>query len=288
MATRRLEVKKIDEIRNHKPVDFVTERGYATAKDGTKVPISIAYRKGTKMNRRSPLVLYGYGSYGYSSDPGFDSMRLSLIQRGFIYATAHVRGGGEYGRLWYHQGKLSNKMNTFTDFVACAEYLVHEGFTSRDRLCILGGSAGGLLIGAVLNLRPNLFACAVPRVPFVDVINTMLDDTIPLTTFEYKEWGDARIKNQFDWMIRYSPYDNVNARKYPPMLITAGYNDPNVAYWEPAKWTAKLRSLNTDGNLLLLWTRMESGHAGLSGRYEKMKEGAFIYAFILKTLHIAA
>lgn len=288
MATRKLETKKIDEIRNHSRVDFVTERRYATAKDGTKVPISIAYRKGTKMNGGSPLVLYGYGSYGFSADPSFDSMRLSLIQRGIIQAFAHVRGGGEYGKLWYHQGKLSSKLNTFTDFVACADYLVHEGFTSRDRLCIFGGSAGGLLIGAVLNLRPDLFACAVPRVPFVDVINTMLDDTIPLTTFEYKEWGDPRIEIQFDWMIRYSPYDNVKARKYPPMLITAGYNDPSVAYWEPAKWTAKLRSLKTDGNLLLLKTRMESGHAGLSGRYEDMKDRAFIYAFIFKALDKAA
>lgn len=287
MATGELEVRKADEIRNYSRADFVTERKYARAKDGTKVPISIAYKKGTTMNGRDPLLLTGYGSYGLPNDPLFGSMSLSLIQRGFVLAYAHVRGGGEYGKLWYHQGKFSKKMNTFTDFVACAEYLVREEFTSRDRLCIIGGSAGGLLIGAVLNLRPDLFACAVAPVPFVDVINTMLDDTIPLTTFEYKEWGDPRMRTQFDWMIRYSPYDNVRATEYPPILITAGYNDPGVAYWEPAKWTAKLRSLKTDGNLLLLRTWMESGHVGPSGRYEEMKHRALFYAFFLKTLHIA-
>ncbi len=286
LADRNLELKKVDEIKGLDSSEFVTERRYATASDGTKIPISLTYKKDVELDGSSPLLLYGYGSYGFSSDPRFYSKRLSLLDRGIIFAIAHIRGGGENGKSWYHHGKLANKMSTFTDFITCAEYLIAENFTSKDKLAILGGSAGGLLVGAVVNMRPDLFGCAVAAVPFIDVINTMLDDTIPLTTFEYTEWGNPNIKEQFEWMREYSPYDNIEAKEYPPMLITAGYNDPNVQYLEPAKWTAKLRAQKTDHNLLLLKTKMESGHMGASGRYDLMKEWAFIYSFIIDTLNI--
>jgi oligopeptidase B len=232
------------------------------------------------------MFLYAYGSYGYPIDPDFNSIRLSLLERGVVFAIAHVRGGGEYGKPWYYQGKLAHKMNTFTDFINCAEYLIAENFTSSSRLCAGGGSAGGLLMGAILNLRPDLFHGVYAAVPFVDVITTMLDDTIPLTTFEYKEWGNPNNKEEFDWMYEYSPYDHVEAKDYPHILITAGYNDPRVQYWEPAKWTAKLRALKTDDNLLVLKTKMESGHSGASGRYDYMKEYAFVYSFVLDTLKV--
>jgi len=286
LTDRYLELKKVDEIKGLDSSEFVTERRYATASDGTKIPISLTYKKDVELDGSSPLLLYGYGSYGVSSDPRFYSKRLSLLDRGIIFAIAHIRGGGENGKSWYHHGKLANKMSTFADFITCAEYLIAENFTSKDKLAILGGSAGGLLVGAVVNMRPDLFGCAVAAVPFIDVISTMLDDTIPLTTFEYTEWGNPNIKEQFEWMREYSPYDNVEAKEYPPMLITAGYNDPNVQYWEPAKWTAKLRAQKTDHNLLLLKTKMESGHMGASGRYDLMKEWAFIYSFIIDTLNI--
>ena len=211
---------------------------------------------------------------------------MSLIERGLVFAIAHIRGGGEYGKPWYHQGKLANKMNTFTDFIACAEYLISEDFTSKERLSIMGGSAGGLLMGVVLNLRPELFGSAVVAVPFVDVISTMLDESIPLTTFEFKEWGNPKVKEEFDWMLEYSPYDNVEAKEYPPILITSGYNDPRVQYWEPAKWIAKLRAIKTDRNPLLLEMKMDTGHGGQSGRYDAMKDWAFRYSFILDTLMI--
>jgi oligopeptidase B len=284
MSARSLELKKVDEIKNHDATKFVTKRMYALSSDGTKIPLSIAYKKGTKLEGKNSLLLDGYGSYGVSQDPHFDSKRLSLIERGIVYAIAHIRGGGEYGKPWYHNGKLAHKMNTFTDFITCAEYLIAERFTSSDMLGAIGISAGGLLMGAVVNLCPDLFGCIVAQVPFVDVINTMLDDTIPLTTFEYKEWGDPRIKEQFEWMLEYSPYDNVTAKNYPSLLITAGYNDPRVQYWEPAKWTAKLRALKTDDNPLLLKTKMGTGHGGSSGRYDYMKDWAFIYSFIIETL----
>ncbi len=286
MATRELELKKVEEIKNYDPSQFITERRYATAPDGTKIPISLAYKSGTKMDGSNPLLLYGYGSYGYPMDPHFDFKRLSLIERGIIFAIAHIRGGGEYGKPWYHEGKLAKKMNTFTDFIACAEYLIEQKFTSSNRLAIYGGSAGGLLMGAVTNMRPDLFKCVVASVPFVDVINTMLDESIPLTTFEFNEWGNPKVEEQFSWMIEYSPYDNVEAKDYPAILVTAGYNDPRVQYWEPAKWTAKLRALKTDNNLLLLKTKMETGHFSASGRYDYMKDFAFIYAFILDTLDL--
>ncbi len=284
MISRTLLLLKAEEIRNFSPGTYSTERRYATARDGTRVPISLAYRKDVKLDGTSPLLLYGYGSYGYPSDPGFHYMYLSLLKRGVILAFAHVRGGGEYGKEWYHAGKLEHKMNTFTDFIACAEYLVAKRFTSEGRLCAWGRSAGGLLMGAIANLRPDLFKCILAGVPFVDIINTMLDDSIPLTTFEYNEWGNPNKKEEFEWMLEYSPYDNVEAKDYPKMLVTAGYNDPRVAYWEPAKWTAKLRALKKDKNLLLLKTKMDSGHMGASGRYDEMKEFAFNWAFILDAL----
>ncbi|UCE11757.1 MAG: S9 family peptidase [Candidatus Thorarchaeota archaeon] len=284
MSARKLELKKIDEIKGHDAAKFITERRYALSEDGTRIPISIAYKKGVRPDGKNPLLLYGYGSYGSPADPHFDFKRLSLIERGVIFAIAHIRGGGEYGKPWYHAGKLAHKMNTFTDFIACAEFLIGEGYTSNGKLCAIGGSAGGLLIGSVLNLRPNLFGCAVAAVPFVDVINTMLDETIPLTTFEFKEWGNPKIKEEFEWIMEYSPYDNVEAKEYPPILITAGINDPRVQFWEPAKWTAKLRALKTDKNPLFLKTEMSSGHGMSSGRYDFMKDWAFIYSFVIETL----
>ena len=232
------------------------------------------------------MLLYGYGSYGASMDPRFSSNRLSFLDRGFIYAIAHIRGGGEMGRPWHDDGKLLNKKHTFTDFIACAEYLIAQKYTSPGRLAIQGGSAGGLLMGAVTNMRPDLFKVVVAQVPFVDVMNTMLDASIPLTVIEYEEWGNPNDPSYYDYMRSYSPYDNVEAKAYPNILITAGLNDPRVAYWEPAKWTAKLRATKTDGNRLLMRTNMGAGHGGASGRYDYLKEIAFDYAFIFDTLGV--
>lgn len=288
MESQQLELIKMEEIQGYDPSNFVTERRYATVKDGTKIPISLAYSKDISLNGNNPTVLFGYGAYGIAMDPHFQSNRLSLIEKGVVYAIAHIRGGGEFGKTWYHQGKLKQKMNTFTDFIACAEFLISERITSPENLCIYGGSAGGLLMGAVANLRPDIFKSVVALVPFVDVINTMLDDTIPLTTFEYREWGNPNIEEEFQWMIEYSPYDNVAKKDYPNILISAGLNDPNVQYWEPAKWTAKLRAIKTDDNILLLKTRMASGHGGRSGRYDAIRDVAFYYAFILDTIGVSA
>jgi len=235
---------------------------------------------------KNPLFLYGYGAYGATEEPSFSSERLSLMDRGFIYAIAQVRGGGEMGRYWYDQGKLLHKKNTFTDFISCAEHLIAEKYTSSDKLVISGVSAGGLLIGAVTNMRPDLFKIVVAEVPFVDVLNTMLDPSLPLTVIEYEEWGNPNDKEYYDYMKSYSPYDNVSTKNYPNMLITAGLNDPRVSYWEPTKWTAKLRALRTDKNLLLLKTKMESGHFGATGRYDYLKDVAFQYAFIFDVLGI--
>ncbi|MDX2229960.1 MAG: S9 family peptidase [Leptolyngbyaceae cyanobacterium bins.349] len=260
---------------------YESDRLLATAKDGTQVPISIVYRKGTEQHGQNPLLLMGYGSYGYSFDPGFSSNRLSLLDRGVVVAIAHIRGGSEMGRRWYEDGKFLHKKNTFTDFIACAEYLINQGWTSPHHLAILGGSAGGLLMGAVMNERPDLFHAVVADVPFVDVVTTILDDDLPLSVMEREEWGDPNDKTYYDYMKSYSPYDNVAAKDYPNLLITAGLNDSRVAYWEPAKWTAKLRSLKTDNRVLLLKTNMGAGHGGASGRYESLKEMAFEYAFLL-------
>ncbi len=234
----------------------------------------------------NPLLLYGYGSYGITMEPGFSSVRLSLLDRGFVYAIAHIRGGQIYGRQWYDDGKLLKKMNTFTDFNACAEYLIEQKYTSTDYLFAQGGSAGGLLMGAVANLRPDLYKGIIANVPFVDVVTTMLDESIPLTTGEYDEWGNPNEKEYYDYMLSYSPYDNVAAKDYPAMLVTTGLHDSQVQYWEPTKWVAKLRDMKTDDNLLLLKIEMETGHGGASGRFERYKEVALEYAFMFKILGI--
>lgn len=260
---------------------YETKRLWATAPDGVQVPISIVYRKGVKLDGENPCVLYGYGSYGASMDPFFSSSNVSLLDRGFVYAVAHIRGGAEMGRHWKEDGRMLNKRNTFTDFIACAEYLIEQGYTNPRRLAIRGGSAGGLLIGAVINMRPDLFEAAHAAVPFVDVINTMLDPSIPLTTGEYEEWGNPNDEAHYRYIKSYSPYDNVEAQDYPHLLITAGLNDSRVHYWEPAKWAVKLRATKTDDHLLLLKTNMGAGHGGASGRYDRLKELAFQYAFII-------
>ncbi|XP_062159653.1 uncharacterized protein LOC133866997 [Alnus glutinosa] len=267
--------------------DYVTERKWVSAPDGTQIPLSIVYRKDlVKFDGSDPLVLYGYGSYEVCIDPSFKASRLSLLDRGFVYAIAHIRGGGEMGRQWYENGKFLKKKNTFTDFIACAEYLIENKYCSKEKLCIIGRSAGGLLIGAVLNMRPDLFKAAVAGVPFVDVLTTMLDPTIPLTTSEWEEWGDPRKEEFYFYMKSYSPVDNVKAQNYPDILVTAGLNDPRVMYSEPAKFVAKLRELKTDDNLLLFKCEFGAGHSSKSGRFEKLQEDAFTYAFIMKSLNM--
>ncbi len=266
--------------------NYHAERLYATARDGTKVPISLVYRKGLEKNGDNPLLLYGYGSYGASMNAGFSSVRLSLLDRGFVYAIAHIRGGQEMGRYWYDEGKLLKKKNTFTDFIDCAEHLIAEKFTNPDKLFAEGGSAGGLLMGAIVNMRPDLFKGVTAAVPWVDVITTMLDPDVPLTTSEYDEWGDPNKKEYYDYMLSYSPYDNVEAKDYPAMLVTTGLHDSQVQYFEPAKWVAKLRALKTDKNILLLDTDMESGHGGASGRFRRYKRTALQYAFFLDQVGI--
>jgi len=288
MKTNERELKKQTEVLGgYDPELYQSERIFAKTDDGVLIPISLVYKKGIKKNGKNPLYLYGYGAYGISMDPYFSSRRLSLLDRGFIYAIAHIRGGGEMGRQWYEDGKYLNKKNTFTDFIACGDYLVSEKYTSHDKMAISGASAGGLLIGAVVNIRPDLADVAIADVPFVDVMNTMLDESIPLTIVEYEEWGNPNLPEYYDYMNSYCPYDNVEAKEYPNMLITAGLNDPRVQYWEPAKWTAKLRATKTDNNLLLLKTNMGAGHGGASGRYDYLKEIALEYAFILKCLGMA-
>ncbi len=285
MNTREMILLKREKvIGGHNPDDYQSERLYAKAGDGKEVPISLVYKKGTRLDGSAPLLLYGYGSYGNTIDPYFGIARLSLLDRGFIYAIAHIRGGQFLGRDWYEDGKLLNKKNTFTDFIACAQYLVDQHYTSTDKLMALGGSAGGLLVGAVVNMRPDLFKGVIAAVPFVDVVTTMLDESIPLTTGEYDEWGNPNIKVYYDYMLSYSPYDNVEAKDYPNMLVTTGLHDSQVQYWEPAKWVAKLRDMKTDHNLLLLYTNMDAGHGGASGRFKQYKETAMEYAFLLKLL----
>jgi oligopeptidase B len=287
MRTRTRVLRKQREVvGGYDAAGYRSERLSARAPDGTAIPISIVYRADRPAGP-GPLLLYAYGSYGTSIDPEFESARLSLLDRGFAYAIAHVRGGGDMGRPWYDAGKLLSKKNTFDDFVACAEHLIGEGYTSRDRLVMRGASAGGLLIGAVNNMRPDLFRAAIAKVPFVDVVNTLCDPSIPLTVIEWEEWGDPRRAEDHDYILSYSPYDNVAAKDYPDLLIMAGLNDPRVAYWEPAKWAAKLRALKTDPNLLLLKTNMGAGHAGASGRYERIRELAFEYAFLLDRVGIS-
>lgn len=261
---------------------YETKRLYATAQDGASIPISIVYRKDLKQNTPQKLWLTGYGAYGIFIEPRFSELRLSLLDRGFVFAFAHIRGGGDLGRTWYEQGKMLCKKNTFTDFLTCAQWLIKEGWTDSQYLVISGGSAGGLLMGAVLNMRPDLFFAAVAQVPFVDVLNTMLDETIPLTVLEYEEWGNPHQKEFYEYMSSYSPYDNIQKQNYPHLLVMAGLYDARVQYWEPAKWVAKLREKKTDDHILLLKTNMEVGHGGASGGYDFLKEVAFEYAFILQ------
>ncbi len=260
--------------------DYETKRLYAATADGKRIPVSMVSRKGIRRNGKNPLLLYGYGSYGITVDPAFSPVRLSLLDRGFIFVIAHIRGGQVYGRNWYDDGRLLNKKNTFTDFIACAEFLIKEDYTGPDHLYAMGGSAGGLLMGAVLNLRPDLFRSVVTAVPFVDVVTTMLDDSIPLTTGEYDEWGNPHESEYYRYMLSYSPYDNVRAVKYPNILVTTGLHDSQVQYWEPAKWVAKLRDMKTGDNLLLLYTNMSTGHSGASGRFERFRDIAMEYCFL--------
>ena len=264
------------------PENYISERIWANARDGKKVPISLVYHKDTLKSADTPLLLYGYGSYGHTVDASFSNVRLSLLNRGFIYAIAHIRGGEYLGREWYEDGKMLQKKNTFFDFIDAAKYLIDQNYTSSRHLYAMGGSAGGLLVGAVMNYEPELFHGMVAQVPFVDVVTTMLDETIPLTTGEFDEWGNPKKKKYYDYMKSYSPYDNIEAKNYPNLLITTGFHDSQVQYWEPAKWTARLRELKTDENLLVFKTDMSSGHGGASGRFESLKEDSLEYAFLMK------
>ena len=286
LDTRSRTLLKQREVRGYDPAEYRSELVYAEVRDGALVPISLVYRKDLRSEGPQPTLLYGYGAYGLSLDVNFSSTRLSLLDRGVIFATAHVRGGAEMGKRWHDRGRMFEKMNSFTDFVASAEHLIRKRYTASDRLVIEGGSAGGLLMGAVTNLRPDLFRAVVSEVPFLDVVNTMLDDTLPLTTGEYEEWGNPNSRDYFDYMLSYSPYDNLQAAKYPAMLVETSLNDSQVMYWEPAKYVAKLRTLKTDGNPLLLRVNMDAGHGGASGRYDFLKELAFTYSFILGALGI--
>lgn len=283
MKTKEQVLLKQDEVleAGFSSDNYTSERLYATANDGTKIPISLVFKKGNEKSTETPLLLYAYGSYGSSTEPTFNSGLLSLLNRGFVYAIAHIRGGQEMGRDWYENGKLLKKKNTFTDFIDAGEFLVNEEYTSSKHLYALGGSAGGLLMGAIVNMKPTLWNGVIAAVPFVDVVSTMLDETIPLTTFEFDEWGNPKDKKYYDYMKSYSPYDNVEAKAYPNLLITTGYWDSQVQYWEPAKWIAKLRAMKTDNNLLLMDCNMETGHGGASGRFEKYKRTALYYAFLL-------
>ena len=283
MDTKEKTVLKQQEVLggNFDKDNYASKRVFATAKDGTKIPMSLVYRKGLELNGKNPVLQYAYGSYGSTSDPYFSTSRLSLLDRGFVYAISHVRGGEYMGREWYEDGKLFNKKNTFTDFIACSEYLINENYTSAEHLYAYGGSAGGLLMGAIVNMSPELYNGVVAAVPFVDVITTMLDDSIPLTTGEYDEWGNPNEKDYYDYILSYSPYDNVEAKDYPNLLVTTGLHDSQVQYWEPAKWVAKLRDMKTDENVLFLDTNMDAGHGGASGRFERLKEVAKQYAFFL-------
>jgi len=275
---------KQTEVPGYDPSAYASELQYATARDGTRIPVALVYRRGVKRDGSAPLLLYGYGSYGISTEPTFSATRLVLLDRGVIWASALIRGGGELGERWRTAGHLKAKLNTFTDFIDSAQYLIDAKFTSRDRLAILGGSAGGLLMGAVTNMRPDLFKAVVALVPFVDVMNTMLDPSLPLTTSEYLEWGNPNVKSDYDYMMRYSPYDNVKAQAYPAMLVRVSINDSQVPYWEGSKLVAKLRALKTDSNPLLLEVNFGAGHGGASGRYDALKETAFNYAFVLSQI----
>ena len=289
MPTRKATILKTQPVLGgYDPARYTSARAWATAPDGSRVPISIVHRLDTPIDGSAPALLYGYGAYEHSTDPVFRSSRLSLLDRGFVYAIAHVRGGGEMGRQWYEDGRLEHKINTFTDFIACAEHLVAERYTTPARLAARGGSAGGLLMGAIANLRPDLFAAIVAEVPFVDVVTTMLDPSLPLTVTEWEEWGDPREPDAYTRMMSYSPYDNVRDESYPAMLVTTGLNDPRVQYWEPAKWVAKLRVHSTSGKPILLRTEMGAGHGGPSGRYDAWRDEALVLSFVCDALGVTA
>jgi oligopeptidase B len=282
MKSRDLKLLKQTEVLGgFDPENYISKRFYADARDGVKVPITIVYHKNTPIDGTSPCLLYAYGSYGASMDPSFNHTRLSLLDRGFVYAIAHIRGGEELGRQWYEDGKLLKKVNTFNDFIDCGAYLVAEKYAAPDNLFAFGGSAGGLLMGAIANMKPGMWKGILAAVPFVDVVTTMLDESIPLTTGEYDEWGNPNDNTYYDYMLSYSPYDNVEAKDYPAMLVTTGLHDSQVQYWEPAKWVAKLRELKTDKNPLLMYCNMETGHGGASGRFERLRETAMEWAFLL-------
>jgi len=289
MATReRLLLKRRPVLGDFNPAHYVTERRTARAQDGTEIPVSLVYRKGIRRDGSAPLWLEGYGAYGYPNDVYFSSNRLSLLDRGVIYAVAHIRGGGDLGKAWHDAGRMLNKLNTFTDFIAVAETLIHGRYTSSDRLATSGGSAGGLLMGAVTNMRPDLFKVVLTQVPFVDVLSTMLDASLPLTVGEYEEWGNPHIKQYYQYMRQYSPYDNIARQAYPAMLVKTSLNDSQVMYWEPAKYVAKLRAMRTNTTPLLLVTNMGAGHGGASGRYDHLHEIAYDFAFVLDQLGIHA
>ena len=279
-------LKQTEVVGGHNPDDYITERLLAPSRDGTMIPISIVYKKGYKKDGNGNLLQYAYGSYGASMDPGFRSSRLSYLDRGFAFAIAHIRGGQEYGRQWYEDGKMFNKMNTFTDFIDCSQFLISENYTNSDHLFAMGGSAGGLLMGAVLNLAPELYKGIIASVPFVDVTTTMMDETIPLTSNEWDEWGDPREKKEYDYIMTYSPYDNIVQQDYPNILVTTGYFDSQVQYWEPQKWVAKLRDMKTDNKQLLFHTNMEAGHGGKSGRFLRYREDALEMAFMFDLVGI--
>ncbi len=284
---REARVVKRQPVRGgYDPGQYASARLWAIASDGTRIPISVVHRRDTPIDGTAPTLIYGYGSYEISTDPSFARSRLSLLDRGFVFTMAHVRGGGEMGRAWYEGGRLEHKMNTFTDFISCAEHLVATGHASTDRLVARGGSAGGLLMGAVANLRPELFAGIVAEVPFVDVVTTMLDPSLPLTVTEWEEWGDPRGREAYARMMTYSPYDNVHAAAYPALLVTTGFNDPRVQYWEPAKWVAKLRTLSTSDARILLRTEMGAGHGGPSGRYDAWRDESIVLSFVCDTVGI--
>ena len=284
MSAKTSILLKQQEVPHFDRANYESQRIWAVARDGTKVPVSIVYRKGTKMDGSAPMLLTAYGSYGASQDANFSSSRLALLDRGFVWALASIRGGGELGEEWREAGRMGNKMNTFTDFIDVADYLEKNKYTSSDRLAVQGGSAGGLLMGAVANMRPDLFKAMIAAVPFVDVMNTMMDASLPLTTAEYSEWGNPNVKSEFDYMMKYSPYDNVKAQKYPTMLVEVSLNDSQVPYWEGTKFVAKLRQMKTDDNVLMLKANMGAGHGGASGRYDRLKDVAFEYAFLMSHL----
>jgi oligopeptidase B len=287
MSSRKAALlKRTEVLGGYDATRYESRRLFATASDGTKIPISLVEKKGTRRDGRNPMLLSGYGSYGATNSAGFNSNRFSLLDRGVSYAIAHIRGGGEMGKKWHDAGRMMSKKNTFTDFIAVAEHLIAEKYTSKDRLAIEGGSAGGLLMGAVVNMRPDLFQVVISHVPFVDVINTMMDESIPLTVPEFEEWGNPKNAEHYAYMKSYSPYDNVTAKDYPTMLVKTSFNDSQVMYWEPAKYVAKLRAAKTDKNPLVFKINMAGGHGGSSGRYDKLREVAFDYAFLLTQLGV--